>query len=70
MKDRLSRTNGTHYSFERILCKRRFPKTLETIAKAKKVARHPVNILLQGESGCGKVAICSNLFTMKVISRI
>ena len=52
MKDRLSRTNGTHYSFEQIICSS--PKTLETIAKAKKVARHPVNILLQGESGCGK----------------
>lgn len=52
MKDRLARTNGTHYSFEQIICSS--PKTLETIAKAKKVARHPVNILLQGESGCGK----------------
>lgn len=52
MKDCLTRTNGTHYSFEQIICKS--PKTLETIERARKVARHPVNVLLQGESGCGK----------------
>lgn len=52
LKARLDKTNGTHYSFDQIIC--RSPKTLETIARAKKAAVHPVNILLQGESGCGK----------------
>lgn len=52
LKARLDKTNGTHYSFDQIIC--RSPRTLETIARARKAAVHPVNILLQGESGCGK----------------
>lgn len=52
LRDRMAKTNGTHYSFDDIIC--RSPKTLETIARARKAAVHPVNILLQGESGCGK----------------
>lgn len=52
LKDRMDKTNGTQYTFDRIIC--RSPKTLETVARARKAAVHPVNILLQGESGCGK----------------
>lgn len=52
LKARLSRTNGTHYSFDSIVAESEVMH--ETVRLAKKVARHDASVLLQGESGCGK----------------
>lgn len=65
MKDRLSRTNGTHYSFEQIICSS--PKTLETIAKAKKWPDTLLIFYFRGKADAVRNYLL-NLFTMKVIA--
>lgn len=49
---RLLENNGTRYNFEHIIAQS--PESQQSIALAKRVASHDADVLIQGESGCGK----------------
>lgn len=52
LRERLNHTNGTRYTFKSIIgeCK----STMDAVDLSRRAAHHAANILLQGESGCGK----------------
>lgn len=52
LKAQLKQTNGTHYSFSDIVCSSQV--MIDLVEMAKKVSAYESNVLLQGESGCGK----------------
>lgn len=52
LQARLSLTNGTRYTFDSIIGDSE--ALLEAVQMAKRIAAHDTNVLLQGESGCGK----------------
>lgn len=52
LQARLSLTNGTSYTFDSIIGDSE--ALLEALQMARRVAVHNTNILIQGESGCGK----------------
>lgn len=52
LRERLKKHNGTRYTFASIIGSTE--TTMEAVERAKRAALHPVNVLLQGESGCGK----------------
>lgn len=52
LREQMKQHNGTRYTFDSIIGNTE--TTREAVERAKRAAKHPVNVLLQGESGCGK----------------
>ena len=59
LKNVMSVSNGTHYSFDDIICGSDI--TAECIESAKRIAHSDSYILIQGESGCGKEVFAQSI---------